>query len=126
MSAAADYLRPLLGVNPKVAVVLGSGLGAFADYLGNARTISYADIPGWPAHPAAGVYLPVDIEDLMERVAGNTGSSPIFVSLSVPYADRIDEHAHPREVAIAAAVAQFSGFDWSRRISLAPGSSIPF
>jgi purine-nucleoside phosphorylase len=39
---------------PAVAVVLGSGLGAFAEELGGAVEIPYADIPGWPQSTAVG------------------------------------------------------------------------
>jgi purine-nucleoside phosphorylase len=41
-------LRPALGV------VLGSGLGAFADELTERTDIPYADIPGWPGSTAVG------------------------------------------------------------------------
>lgn len=54
MSPAAEYLRPLFSVTPKIAVVLGSGLGAFADSLDDAQTIPYGDIPGWPQSTAVG------------------------------------------------------------------------
>ena len=37
-----------------VAVVLGSGLGDFADHLGGAFTIPYGDIPHWPASRVMG------------------------------------------------------------------------
>jgi purine-nucleoside phosphorylase len=37
-----------------VAVVLGSGLGAFADTLENQSVIPYGQIPGWPASTAVG------------------------------------------------------------------------
>jgi purine-nucleoside phosphorylase len=40
--------------SPKVAVVLGSGLGAFADTLENQTTILYRDMPGWPQSTAVG------------------------------------------------------------------------
>lgn len=39
---------------PRVGVVLGSGLGGFAQELANAVSIPYAEIPGWPASTAAG------------------------------------------------------------------------
>src|ERR1700677_2070978 len=47
--AAIDALRSR-GVNslPPLAIVLGSGLGAFADEARDATTISYADISGFP------------------------------------------------------------------------------
>ncbi|MDQ6759328.1 MAG: purine-nucleoside phosphorylase [Acidobacteriota bacterium] len=39
---------------PKVAVVLGSGLGAFADELANRIELPYPTIPDWPASTAMG------------------------------------------------------------------------
>lgn len=38
----------------KVGVVLGSGLGAFAERLSNAESIPYSDIAGWPRSTALG------------------------------------------------------------------------
>lgn len=35
-------------IHPRVGIVLGSGLGGFADHLENATRISYADLPGFP------------------------------------------------------------------------------
>jgi purine-nucleoside phosphorylase len=43
-----------LALRPRVAVVLGSGLGAFADKLDNQTAIPYSDIPGWPQSTAIG------------------------------------------------------------------------
>ena len=37
-----------------MAIVLGSGLGAFADTLDNASTVMYEEIPGWPRSTAVG------------------------------------------------------------------------
>lgn len=37
-----------------IAVVLGSGLGGFADTLEDARTTPYSEIPGWPASKVIG------------------------------------------------------------------------
>ncbi len=54
MQAAVNHIRSLTAVQPAAAVVLGSGLGAFADELSNPVAISYADIPGWPASTAIG------------------------------------------------------------------------
>jgi purine-nucleoside phosphorylase len=39
---------------PAVGVVLGSGLGAFADELSERTDIPYAEIPGWPGSTAVG------------------------------------------------------------------------
>jgi purine-nucleoside phosphorylase len=41
-------------VRPRIAVVLGSGLGAFADELTGSTSISYTEIPGWPQSTAVG------------------------------------------------------------------------
>ncbi len=39
---------------PEVALVLGSGLGAFADTLTDAVSIPYEDVPGWPVSTVEG------------------------------------------------------------------------
>src|SRR5271157_3720510 len=43
-----------LSLGPRVGVVLGSGLGAFAEALVNQTAIPYSDIPGWPQSTAIG------------------------------------------------------------------------
>jgi purine-nucleoside phosphorylase len=48
VEAAAAAVRGGLGSVPEMAIVLGSGLGAFADGLAAATTVPYEDIPGWP------------------------------------------------------------------------------
>jgi len=52
--AAKNYLQQRITTPPSVAVVLGSGLGAFADELDGAVVIPYAEIPGWPRSTAVG------------------------------------------------------------------------
>ena len=51
---AKEFLTSRIGLRPRVAVVLGSGLGAFADDLLDAVRIPYSEIPGWPASTAQG------------------------------------------------------------------------
>jgi purine-nucleoside phosphorylase len=51
---AKTFLESKTAMRPKVAVVLGSGLGAFADELTDAVAIPYADIPGFPRSTAVG------------------------------------------------------------------------
>ncbi len=48
VEVAAVSLRKRLGEMPDVAIVLGSGLGAFAEGLADATAIPYGEIPGWP------------------------------------------------------------------------------
>ena len=51
---AADWLREHKCAGADVAIVLGSGLGDFAEQLGDAHTIPYGDIPHWPASRVIG------------------------------------------------------------------------
>lgn len=54
MSGASDFIQSRIGVQPRVAIVLGSGLGAFADAVENPAVIPYSEIPGWPPSTAVG------------------------------------------------------------------------
>jgi purine-nucleoside phosphorylase len=51
---AAAFIRTRSKTEPRVAVVLGSGLGGFADQVEGGVTIPYSEIPGWPASTAIG------------------------------------------------------------------------
>ncbi len=54
MPAAVGFIEARIKLRPRVAVVLGSGLGAFAETLQDATVIPYSEIPGWPAATAIG------------------------------------------------------------------------
>lgn len=54
MQAAVSYIRDVTVREPRVMVVLGSGLGAFADELADPISIPYSEIPGWPTSTAVG------------------------------------------------------------------------
>ncbi len=56
-------------MRPRVAVVLGSGLGAFADTLQDAVAIPYGEIPGWPQSTAVG--------HAGKLVVGSIGGCPV-------------------------------------------------
>jgi purine-nucleoside phosphorylase len=51
---AAKFVLAKTKLRPKIALVLGSGLGAFADELTEATRIPYAKIPGFPQSTAIG------------------------------------------------------------------------
>jgi len=51
---AARTIRARTALDPRIAVVLGSGLGAFADEFEEAARIPYSDIPGFAASTVAG------------------------------------------------------------------------
>src|SRR6185436_18225504 len=55
----------------KVGVVLGSGLGAFADTLDQRKETPYTSIPGWPASTAVG--------HAGKLVEGRIGSTEVIV-----------------------------------------------
>ncbi|HEU4729054.1 MAG TPA: purine-nucleoside phosphorylase [Kofleriaceae bacterium] len=54
MQAAADAVRARTAIAPQIGLILGSGLGGFADGLTGAVAIDYADIPGFPRSHVAG------------------------------------------------------------------------
>jgi purine-nucleoside phosphorylase len=54
ISGAVQFLQSRTARRPGVAVVLGSGLGAFAEELADRTEIPYSDIPGWPSSTAVG------------------------------------------------------------------------
>ena len=71
MQEALKYLSAHMRSQPRVAVVLGSGLGAFADDLDDRQEIHYPQIPGWPKSTAIG--------HAGKLVFGNVGSTPVVV-----------------------------------------------
>lgn len=49
VAASAAKIRAAAGTRrPKIAIILGSGLGGLADKIENAVSVSYADLPGFP------------------------------------------------------------------------------
>jgi purine-nucleoside phosphorylase len=49
VTAAADHIRAAIGSRtPRVALILGSGLGGYADSFDDAVALDYAGIPGFP------------------------------------------------------------------------------
>src|SRR5207253_2902520 len=53
-SKAADLIFSQTSLRPRIALVLGSGLGAFADEFAGAKKIPYAKIPHFPRSTATG------------------------------------------------------------------------
>jgi len=51
---AKQLIESRTSLQPKIGIVLGSGLGAFADELTDRIDIPYAEIPGWPPSTAVG------------------------------------------------------------------------
>jgi purine-nucleoside phosphorylase len=53
-TTAVGYVRAHCTIRPKLAIILGSGLGNFASQVRNAVTIPYADIPHFPKSTVEG------------------------------------------------------------------------
>lgn len=68
---AVSLIQERIKHQPRVAVVLGSGLGAFADSVQEAIEIPYREIPGWPASTAPG--------HAGKLVSGLFGNTPVLV-----------------------------------------------
>lgn len=51
---AAEFIRGRISTIPEIAVVLGSGLGAFASGLDQSTSLEYESIPHWPASSVVG------------------------------------------------------------------------
>ena len=54
VNEAAGAIRSRVKVLPEVAIVLGSGLGDFANSLGGAVTMPFGELPHWPASRVIG------------------------------------------------------------------------
>lgn len=51
---AAAFLKDKVSTTPEFALILGSGLGEFADKAENATVVPYSEIPGFPVSTAPG------------------------------------------------------------------------
>ena len=67
--SAAQYLHSQTSLRPKIGLVLGSGLGAFADQLSDSTRVPYAQIPAFPRSTAIG--------HAGQMVIGSAGTVPV-------------------------------------------------
>ena len=89
--AALQYIQSRIARPPTVAVVLGSGLGGFAEGLSEPIRIPYEEIPGWPHSTAeghAGVLVAgrigaVDVAVLSGRAHLYEGYTPAQVTFAL-------------------------------------------
>jgi purine-nucleoside phosphorylase len=54
LDAAVSLVRERTSIEPKVGLILGSGLGGLVDELEDRVEIAYSEIPGWPLATAVG------------------------------------------------------------------------
>lgn len=91
---SADWLRQRVGHPPQVLVILGSGLGGWADGLGDARPFGYEQIPHFAQSTVAG--------HAGALVSGFSGAVPVLAMKGRfhPYEGwTADEVMHPVRVA---------------------------
>jgi purine-nucleoside phosphorylase len=69
--SAAQFLLSQTALRPTIGLILGSGLGAFADSLTDATRVPYAQIPGFPRSTAIG--------HAGRMVIGNAGAVAVSV-----------------------------------------------
>ena len=48
INSAVEILAPICGKNCKIGLILGSGLGDYAEQIQNKQFVSYSDLPGFP------------------------------------------------------------------------------
>lgn len=68
---AAQFILARTPLRPKIGLVLGSGLGAFAESLADATRVPYSEIPTFPRSTAIG--------HAGQMVIGNAGDVPVAV-----------------------------------------------
>jgi purine-nucleoside phosphorylase len=66
---AADSVRSRIAVNPRVGIILGSGLGGIAGAIAEATRIPFREVPGFPAATVVG--------HQGELIAGTLGGTPV-------------------------------------------------
>lgn len=54
IDAAAEFLRPRIGIQPRFGLILGSGLNPLAESVENAVRTPYREIPHWPPSTVEG------------------------------------------------------------------------
>ncbi len=99
-SAAADFIRSRTSLAPKVAIVLGSGLGGVAAEIADRTSIAYAEIPHFPRSTAEGhsgnlllgTLNNIPVAVMQGRVHGYEGYSPSEVTFPMRALGRLGIH----------------------------------
>jgi xanthosine phosphorylase len=69
--SGAKITAALAGLQPKIAIILGSGLGGLADKIENPVTVAYQDLPGFPVLTVMG--------HVGALIAGKLNGVPVIV-----------------------------------------------
>ena len=88
------------GAAPKIGIVLGTGLGDFAEAVEAAQSVPYADLPGFPRSGVSG--------HAGELVLGRIGGAEVAVLSGRAH---FYEHGNPREMAVPIATLAALGVE---------------
>ncbi|HEY5819207.1 MAG TPA: purine-nucleoside phosphorylase [Mesorhizobium sp.] len=98
MAGAVDVLvERLNGLTPKIALVLGSGLGALVEEVENAVRVPYGDLPGFPASGVTG--------HAGQVVAGSFAGVPVLM-----LAGRAHYYEHANAAVMRPVIEALAGF----------------
>lgn len=94
---AAEFITARSSIHPRIAVVLGSGLGGFAAQLENSTAIPFSDIPNFPQSTAPGhrgrlligTLHNIPVAVMQGRVHGYEGYAPAQVGFPVRVLGRL-------------------------------------
>src|SRR5216683_2591006 len=78
--SAADYIRAATDLTPHIGIILGSGLGNFANHVRGATRIPYAEIPHFPLSP---------LEGHSGHLVLGPGAGQRFFDMSTAYSPRL-------------------------------------
>ena len=70
LNKTAQFIKSKIGMVPKIAIILGSGLGPLVDDIKNSIEIDYKDIPGFPLSTVEG--------HAGKLVCGEIGNKPVI------------------------------------------------
>lgn len=68
---AADFIQHQIAIEPRIGMILGSGLGTLADSVEGAVRIAAQDVPGWPKSTVEG--------HAGRLIIGHLAGQPVFV-----------------------------------------------
>ncbi len=77
IEAIAAYIRERVTALPRVAMILGSGLGSLAESVTEAEVISYTELTGWPVSTVEG--------HAGRLVFGNLEGQPVMIMQGRPH-----------------------------------------
>ena len=79
--SAAQFILYQTPLRPRIGLILGSGLGAFADTLADATRVPYSQIPAFPHSTAIGhailAWLPQPLQDKWSSVRPTQSQSQL-------------------------------------------------